>query len=153
MIESASPEWRAATEADGCDIRELLGLSALPTADIESSRPEFIVAREGSQLVAVGGLQRFGKVGLLRSVAVRVGWRGTGLGQAVVKRLEQHARMAGVTELVLLTETAREFFESQGYEAIDRRAAPSAVQGSEEFKALCPQSAACMLKRLESFPR
>lgn len=148
MTGSASHEWRAATETDSREIRALLERSSLPTADIESSRPDFIVAREGGLLVAIGGLQRFGTVGLLRSIAVRSDRRGASLGRAVVERMEQLGRSVGVTELVLLTETARDFFERLGYEVTDRRAAPAAVQGSEEFKALCPQYATCMLKRL-----
>lgn len=149
MNQVAASELRAATEEDTHDIRALLDQNALPTSDIESSQPEFIVAREGAGLVAVGGVQRFGAVGLLRSVAVRTDRRGAGLGQAVVQALEQNARHAGVTELVLLTQTARRFFERLGYSVIERNAAPEAVLESEEFRALCPQSATCMLKRFD----
>lgn len=148
MNQAAVPRMRAATEQDADDIRGLLAQSELPTADIETSKPEFIVADEGATLIAVGGLQRFGTTGLLRSLAVHASRRGTGLGRAMVQHLEQHARDEGLAELVLLTQTAQRFFEAQGYRVIDRGSAPDTVQGSEEFKSLCPQSACCMSKRL-----
>jgi hypothetical protein len=49
---------------------------------------------------------------------------------------------------VLLTQTAKRFFEHQGYRVIDRGEAPKDVQGSEEFRVLCPASATCMAKTL-----
>lgn len=60
--------------------------------------------------------------------------------------LERVARSADTERLILLTETAREFFASQGYCVIERSDAPREVQGSEEFRALCPASATCMMK-------
>ena len=137
-----------ATGGDQGAIRALLSGYKLPTADLESSRPWFIVAREGAEVVGAGALETFGSTGLLRSVAVQAHLRGSGLGRALVERLESRARETHLVELVLLTETARPFFEKLGYRVIDRKSAPQAAQGSEEFKSLCPQSASCLLKRL-----
>lgn len=47
---SASFEWHTATERDAEAIHALLEQSALPTADIAASRPEFIVAYEDATL-------------------------------------------------------------------------------------------------------
>jgi N-acetylglutamate synthase-like GNAT family acetyltransferase len=49
---------------------------------------------------------------------------------------------------VLLTQTARDFFAHLGYRVIDRSEAPEEVQGSEEFRSLCPASATCMVKMI-----
>ena len=137
-----------ATDADLGAIRALLAECRLPTSDLEKSRPRFIVAREDAEIVGVGALELFGSTGLLRSVAVRARLRGMGLGKALVERLERDARAAHVSELVLLTETAKTFFENRGYQAIDRNSVPGSVQDSEEFRSLCPQSASCLSKRL-----
>jgi amino-acid N-acetyltransferase len=131
------------------DILSLLTQSGLPTDDIESARPCFVVAIEESTIVGVGGFERFGETGLLRSIAVRAGHRRAGLGRAIVQELEQGARKIGVNEFVLLTETASEFFRCLGYRAIERQAAPFTVQASAQFRSLCPQSACCMSKRLD----
>ena len=47
---------------------------------------------------------------------------------------------------MLLTQTARDFFAHLGYRVIERTEAPEEVQGSEEFRSLCPASAICMVK-------
>jgi N-acetylglutamate synthase-like GNAT family acetyltransferase len=129
-------------------IRALLERSGLPTSDLESAQPEFAVIREKGRIVAAGALQHFGSSALLRSVAVVRDRRGTGLGQAIVRELERLARAAQVSRLVLLTQTAGDFFARQGYSAIERSTAPQNMQASEEFSSLCPSSATCMAKSL-----
>jgi amino-acid N-acetyltransferase len=81
-------------------------------------------------------------------VAVASHARHRGLGHALVKRLEEQACREGLIELVLLTETAKTFFEREGYSVIDRASAPEPVRTSAEFRTLCPQSATCLSKRL-----
>jgi amino-acid N-acetyltransferase len=139
---------RAASPDDLVAIRALLESAGLPTSDLASARPEFVAIREGGKLVAAGALQRFGSSALLRSVVVSDGHRGMGLGGAIVAELERLAWTASVERLILLTQTARQFFARRGYQVIERGAAPTDVQGSEEFRALCPSSATCMAKTL-----
>jgi amino-acid N-acetyltransferase len=139
----------AASPQDLIAIRALLERSGLPTSDLESARPEFAVIRAEGKVIAAGALQRFGSSALLRSVVVVPDQRGSGLGHLIVSELERTARAAQITELILLTETAAEFFAQQGYRVIERSNAPQEMQGSEEFRSLCPSSAACMAKSLE----
>lgn len=137
-----------AAAQDMIAIRALLECSGLPTSDLDSARPEFAVIRENGQVIAAGALQRFGLSALLRSVVVAPDCRERGLGQTVVSELERLARTARLTQLVLLTETAVEFFAHRGYRAIERSSAPEGMQSSEEFRSLCPSSATCMAKSL-----
>jgi amino-acid N-acetyltransferase len=133
-------------------IRPLLERSGLPTSDLDSARPHFALIREHGRVVAAGALQHFGSSALLRSVVVAPDRRASGLGRAIVGELERMARAAHITQLVLLTQTATEFFARQGYRVIARNAAPQDVQGSEEFRSLCPGSATCMVKSLSDSP-
>ena len=138
-------------EADARDmdeIRRLLERYCLPTADLNSSQPFFLVAREGRTLLGAAGLELYGTTGLLRSIVVADSRRGRGLGRELVDAIEQTARKRGLQELVLLTETARDFFAKLGYADIARDRAPPAVRESAEFQSLCPQSASCMRKPL-----
>jgi amino-acid N-acetyltransferase len=137
-----------ASAQDVTAIRALLERSGLPTSDLESARPEFAVIRENGLVIAAGALQRFGSSALLRSVVVAPDRRGSGLGQAMVSELERIACAARISRLVLLTQTAAEFFTRQGYRIIERNSAPQDMQGSEEFRSLCPSSATCMAKNL-----
>jgi amino-acid N-acetyltransferase len=142
------PLLRAGTEQDASHIHALLGRSGLPTSDLDASQPQFIVLCEGAQIIGAGALQPFGSVALLRSVAVEPQRRGSGLGRMIVQELERRACASDIAQLVLLTQTATRFFEHQGYRVIDRQQVPQAVQGSEEFRTLCPSSATCMVKVL-----
>jgi amino-acid N-acetyltransferase len=141
-------ELGAASAHDLLAIRTLLEGSGLPTGDLQSAQPEFVVIRESSRVIAAGALQRFGSSALLRSVVVLQSRRGKGLGQVIVSELERLARAAEIKQLILLTETAAEFFVHQGYHVIERNTAPHGVQQSEEFRSLCPTSAVCMAKLL-----
>ena len=137
-----------ADEPDAIPIRALLERSGLPTSDLDSARPDFVLIRENGQVIAAGALQRFGSSALLRSLVVAPDRRERGLGQAVVSELERMARMAHINQLILLTQTAPEFFAHQGYRVIERSSAPQDMQGSDEFRSLCPSSATCMAKSL-----
>lgn len=137
-----------ASAEDLTAIRALLERSGLPTRDLESASPEFAVIRENDQVIAAGALQRFGSSALLRSVVVTQDRRGGGLGQAIVAELERRAGAGQGNRLVLLTHTAVDFFARRGYHVIERSSAPEDMQGSEEFRSLCPSSATCMAKTL-----
>jgi amino-acid N-acetyltransferase len=141
-------EVRTAAVGDLVLVRQLLEAADLPTADLDEASPEFAVLTEDGRIVAAGALERFGSCALLRSVVVAADRRGTGLGSAVVRELECRARAAQVDCIVLLTQTAPEFFTDQGYLAIERAEAPAEVQSSAEFRSLCPASAICMMKLL-----
>ena len=129
-------------------IRNLLERNGLPTGDLGTARPEFVVAARDGQIVGVGALEHFGGAALLRSVAVEAQLRGSGVGRLIVEELERRASSASISELILLTLTARDFFERLGYGARERGQVPPAVQESAEFRSLCPASAVCMSKTL-----
>ena len=143
-----TPLMRNATAADLPAICDLLERNGLPTGDLASSAARFTIASEGSRIIGAGALERFGSAALLRSVVVDPARRSKGLGRHIVKALELQARAAGITHLVLITQTARQFFEHQDYHPVDRAQVPKAVQTSAEFRGLCPASAGCLMKML-----
>jgi amino-acid N-acetyltransferase len=145
-----NPSLRPATGADMKVIRDLLERNELPTSDLSTARPEFVVATRGDQVIGIGAIEPFGKTALLRSVAVETRWRGSGIGRLIVAELERRAGAAGITELILLTLTARDFFERLGYGVKDRAQVPPDVLESAEFRSLCPATALCMAKGIAS---
>ena len=147
-MSTATPQLRTGTAGDAARVQGLLEQNGLPTGDLVSSRPEFIVACVGARIIGAGALERFGATALLRSVVVAAEARRAGLGGLIVRELERRALAAGVREMILLTETASDFFQRQAYRTIGRSAVPAAVQASEEFRSLCPESAHCMSKNL-----
>jgi GNAT superfamily N-acetyltransferase len=87
-LNPVGPQLRAGTEGDAASIQALLESSGLPTDDLLSSNPRFVVACDNDRVVAAGALQSFGSSALLRSVAVAPKWRGAGLGRTIVRDLE-----------------------------------------------------------------
>lgn len=130
-------------------ILELVAGSGLPCDGIADQFPnEYVVARSGSVVVGVAGLERHGRSGLLRSLAVHPAHRRSGLGARLVQdRLEQ-ARAKGLEAVYLLTTTAPDYFRRLGFEEELRAAAPAELQDSSEFASICPASAVCLVKKL-----
>jgi arsenate reductase len=142
---------RPGTAGDREAVLELLRKAALPTGDLDDSAAvRFWVAEDGTRLVGAVGLERYGADGLLRSLVVAPESRNRGIGAELVAALEHDARSEGIGRLVLLTETAKPFFERLGYAVVPRDLVPAPVKGSAEFRSLCPASAVCMVKTLGS---
>lgn len=130
-------------------VKELLSMCSLPTSDITSSYLEdFFGCGPKQAPEGVVGLELYGTVGLLRSLAVSEKCRGLGCGEALVAKAERHALAKGTKELYLLTTTAERFFERLGYSRTPREAAPEAIRQTKEFSGLCPASSAFMRKEL-----
>ncbi|MDA0683312.1 MAG: GNAT family N-acetyltransferase [Bacteroidetes bacterium] len=125
-------------------IIDLLEEAKLPTSGVSLIIDQFLVIRAGREssgpVLAAGAIEPHGPDGLLRSLVVDSSVRGLGLG----KRLTEYLLLSSDADLYLLTETAESFFELFGFECIDRAQAPDALRASEEFRCLCPESAAFM---------
>jgi amino-acid N-acetyltransferase len=85
---------------------------------------------------------------LLRSVSIIKEEQGKGYGNFLNTAIENYAADSGISCLYLLTTTAKDFFDKQGYCAINREDAPASVQQTAEFTALCPSSAVVMKKKI-----
>jgi len=127
-----------------------LDAAALPTEDLErSSMAQFLVARdESGKVIGAIGVERYGRIALLRSLVVAPDCRNRDLGTQLVAKLEARCRSWAMADLFLLTTTARDFFARQGYRAIGREAVPGALHVATEFTRLCPDCAVCMTKSL-----
>lgn len=131
------------------DIGKVLSDCGLPTADISPAAPPlFFGVSESGLLIAIVGLQLFGSVGLLRSLAVLPAYRGKKIATELVAFAEEYALAHDTKELFLLTATADAFFSRLGYRAAPRSAAPDAIRSTSQYSGLCPASSAFLSKRL-----
>ena len=129
--------------------RALLEAAQLPTADLTPSHCEhFFYVGPSAAPTGLVGLELFGEVALLRSLAVSSTARGSGMGSALLEHAERHARSTGVNSMYLLTTTAEEFFARRGYSRTARDSAPPAIRTTREFAGICPTSSAFMSKSL-----
>jgi len=138
---STRPEYEATIR--------ILREANLPTEDLGTSHLEhFSYAGPAIEPTGVVGLEIFGDVALLRSLVVVPSRRGSGDGQRLLSHAEEHARVAGVRELYLLTTTAETFFAKRGFVRASRDSAPPAIRATREFSGICPASSAFMRKPL-----
>jgi N-acetylglutamate synthase-like GNAT family acetyltransferase len=102
------------TRAAGADLNDLLSLLSaveLPHEGVAEHITGFFVARNReNRIIGCAGLERYGRLGLLRSVAVSPETQGSGLGSRLVATLLEDAAKCGIEEVVLLTTTARDYF-------------------------------------------
>ena len=137
---------RSATSRDRQAVIRLLQAAALPTDGVPATLHDFYVAEDHGRIVGAIGLELYGDDGLLRSAVVDPGVRGAGIGEALVRRVLDHARTRGVRDVYLLTTTAEHYFPRFGFQRIDRQEVPVGVQASVEFREACPASAVAMRK-------
>jgi amino-acid N-acetyltransferase len=131
-------------------IYSLLERCGLPIVGLDAALETLIVAREAEQVIGCAALEIYGNVALLRSVAVDPTHRSAGLGQQMVEAQLASARMHGIQEVYLLTETAADYFPRFGFQLIDRSATSPALHQAVEWTSACPASASVMVLHLES---
>jgi N-acetylglutamate synthase-like GNAT family acetyltransferase len=129
-------------------IEALLLRAELPPAGLRDQFPgAYVLAEEDSTLLGLAGLERYGRVGLLRSVAVEPRARARGVGRALVEERDGWARGAGLQAVYLLTLGAAGYFPRLGFSVLARRLAPAEIVASPQFSEICPASAICMVWR------
>ena len=130
--------------------KALLAACNLPVGDLTDSHCEhFFYWGPANAPTGLVGLELFGDVALLRSLAVSADVRSSGMGTALVRHAESYALSQGVRTLYLLTTTAEGFFVRLGYAGVARNVAPPAIRSTREFAGLCPSSSAFMSKQLQ----
>lgn len=145
-IEFASP-------VDEPWIRQLLKSCGLPQEDLPRDHfKHFIVYKEKGLILGVVGLEIFGRIALLRSLAVARRHRHRGIASQMIAKIEEYGRSQQISKLYLLTTSAEEFFAKRGYQKIDRKLAPPEIKATREFQDLCPDSSVCLTKDLGGRP-
>lgn len=119
----------------------------LPVSDIDGEKILYALML-GGKIIGTAGLEVFEDCALLRSVSIVNEEQGKGLGKMINRQVENYAKEAGINCLYLLTTTAKDFFEKQGYSVIKREDTPKAVKQTAEFTSLCPSTAVVMKKRI-----
>lgn len=139
--------WLPATRLN--QLVTLLSNNGLPVDDVAAQADIFCGVFDGENLVAAGGLETAGNDCLLRSVVVKLPYRGQGLARAITEFLLQQARSQRRSAVYLLTETATQYFENLGFRQVVRTQLPDAILRTRQFSSLCPDSASCLMIDLQ----
>lgn len=137
----------ALTDAERDTVISMLQIHNLPTVDIDDDKLLYILVN-GEKIIGTAGLEVFDDCALLRSVSVAKDEQGKGYGKIINDEIERFVKESGISCMYLLTTTAKDFFDKQGYCAINREEVPEAVKQTAEFTSLCPSSAVVMKKKL-----
>lgn len=134
----------AANAADVPFIKSILTDAGLPLEGVDEHWKTFVVARDGSKIVACGGAEAYQFAALIRSVAVTPDYRKSGIGRRIVRQLLDRLASRGLREFYLLTTDAEEYFRKRGFKTIDRDEVHPQLLASRQFQDACPASAICM---------
>jgi N-acetylglutamate synthase-like GNAT family acetyltransferase/mannose-6-phosphate isomerase-like protein (cupin superfamily) len=142
-------ELRLANREDEPALRALLVASSLPVDDLSTDAQEYVLALSGTALVGSVGLEKCGDSALLRSFVVAPSLRRRGLGTLLFERIVARALLGGAKTAYVLTTTAERYCLAHGFERIERADVPTAMASTQQFRSLCPKTAACFRRRLD----
>lgn len=130
-------------------VRMLLAGTNLPAESVDTNATTFYIAEQDGRVVGMAGFEFYGNDALLRSVAVPAELQRKGIGSVVVDLMLEEAAKSNVENIVLLTETAKDFFLKKGFTAVERSTITNEEMiNSSEFAQVCPRSAVCMVMKL-----
>jgi len=141
--------YRLATTTDRPALIELLTQADLLTDDLPNDLGTFTLAFDADTLAGVAGVEVYGSIGLLRSVAVSPAYQSRQIGRQLIDAVYELAWDSGVVDLYLITTTAEGYFERLGFGGVERSNVPDAVAKTRQFSDLCPASSVVMIKRIE----
>lgn len=135
-----------ASSDDLTDVLALLTDVQLPHDGVVDHISRFFIARdESSRIVATIGLERHGNIALLRSAAVAPQYQHCGLGSRLTTHLLEQATNEGIERVVLLTTTAKDFFERRfGFCETSRASYETDLADSTEWNLPRCSTAVCM---------
>jgi len=137
--------YSPAVASDEVEIKSLLSICQLPGEDIAPHLMNFMVAKSSGKVIGVIGLEVYGEVGLLRSLAVSPQFRHLGVAAALHAHIFTRAFMLQLKELYLLTDTAVDYAARLGFQVAERKTVPESIRNTAEFHTLCPGSTTCMV--------
>lgn len=129
-------------------IYALLKLVALPIEGVEESIDHFLLLKRQTdakeEIIGCVGLEKYDHYALLRSAAIHPEHQGKKYGKQLTLAIVAYAKLVGVEQIYLLTDTAEQFFKGMGFSKIERSQVPAIVKTSIEFESLCDESATVM---------
>jgi len=134
---------------DKNQIRRLLSACELPTLYVHRHLKSFMVARADRKIIAVVGIEVYGRTGLFRSLCVDEAYRGRGIAKILNEKLLAYARMWKIDRLYLFTWRAEKFASKLGFRKIHKKRIPKSIRSTWQFrKSHSYPSVVCMMKKI-----
>lgn len=139
---------RKATTADLQAVRRLLSAAKLPLEGLDDHKERLWVWDDGGEVVGAIAYEAYGDKGLLRSLIVDPGQRGTGLGAALLHAGLGEMRKAGLRHAYGLTTTIPDWLARLGWTEVGKQTLPPELHQSMEMRGACPDTARAFHIRL-----
>jgi amino-acid N-acetyltransferase len=101
-----------------------------------------------NEIAGTLGTETYGKIALLRLMAVDVKYRNNGIAHSLLQQIFKISKENKIHTLFLLTTTAQNYFLRHGFVIVERDHLPDVIKNTQEFQNICPVSAVCMKKEL-----
>lgn len=151
-LSKATIKVEGAKTSDLEALYNLLKLVDLPIEGIEETIDHFLLLKRQTdtkeEIIGCVGLEKYEQFALLRSAAIHPDHQGKKYGKQLTLAIVAYAKLVGVEQLYLLTDTAEQFFKKMGFFTIERSQVPSIVKTSIEFVSLCDEKATVMTLRV-----
>jgi amino-acid N-acetyltransferase len=136
MATPAEVSLRPAVGEDVPIILALLQAYHLPGNELEDHIGNFVVAEAEGRVVACGGVEVYDSAtsGLIRSMAVEEGLRGSGVGRLVLEWVIAKAAERGLDEVFLFTMNAHPFYEHFGFRHCTIKDFPKEARRSAQYR-------------------
>jgi N-acetylglutamate synthase-like GNAT family acetyltransferase len=128
-------------------LKAALSRAGLPTDDVEDESTLFWRFERDDVPVGFAGLEVHGQDALLRSIVTLPPLRQSGVGAAMVAKIEVEARARGAQAVYLVTQGDDAFFAKIGYARCEREQVPPAIATTPLFTRL-EASATAMVKQI-----
>ena len=114
-----APEYAQACDLRNRLLRQPLGLVLTPEELAEdTAREHFVAMAQGRVIGTVSASGQGSECWRIKQMAVDAAWQGRGVGARLLQAAERRGREQGATQAMLhARETARAFYEKQGYAA------------------------------------
>ncbi len=140
---------RQATGEEQTRLLHMLEEAGLPTSDLQKDPDtRFLVAATDDTILGCVGIEFYGSLVLIRSLAVSATLRNQGIGSNLLRAAEEFSYDHGARHAYLLTVTAEEFFRRRGYSRVERTLTPLPIASSAEYSSVCPSSAVLMTRHI-----
>jgi amino-acid N-acetyltransferase len=114
-VDPAACNYRRGAPGDEQRFAELIVHGELPPLFIAEFIRGFVAAEHGGDVIGCGGLELYGRCGVIRSVVVQDSARNKGIGERMAQLLMEDAQAFGATDIYLFTMHARRFWERLGF--------------------------------------
>ena len=125
---------RRATRDEEEQIATLLHSTDLPPLPTEFSVSDVLVALDGEAVVGAAGLEFVARLGALSFLTVAPSVRRQGIGSSLLQSAVARANELGLSELYLLTDREKGFFEKRGFAAVAEEDVPVQVRSNTRYR-------------------